>query len=61
MKKWLTGKFLPMWAKETVLRDNRCLREELERCRRENARLRAFIDGMTHALRTGRRKEAGNK
>lgn len=59
MKKWLTDKFLPMWAKETVVRENRCLREALEKSRRENAQLRSFIDGMTHALRTSRRKEGG--
>ena len=29
MKKWLTEKYLPLWAKETVLRDNRALLRQL--------------------------------
>ena len=31
MKKWLIEHFLPMWAKETVLRDNRIYRQEVAR------------------------------
>ena len=30
MKKWLIEKYLPLWAKETVLRDNRNLKAENE-------------------------------
>ena len=36
MKRWLQNRFLPMWAKETVLRDNRFLQ-------RENAQLQQKI------------------
>ena len=29
MKRWLLENFLPMWAKESVLRDNRALKRQL--------------------------------
>ena len=36
---WLVTRFLPVWAKETILE--------------ENKRLRAYTDGLEHALRHG--------
>ena len=60
MKKWLTENFLPMWAKETVLRDNQQLMAENIRLRQKNRELMAYIRG----LRTGQRKivlEKGGK
>lgn len=57
MKKWFLEHFLPMWAKETVLRDNR----RLEHCNRiltqENDCLRSYIRGM----HTGLRRRKGEK
>lgn len=54
MKKWLVERFLPMWAKETVLRDNRRLQEENRRLTEKLRQQNAYISG----LRTGwRRKE----
>jgi len=55
MKRWLLLRFLPMWAKETVLRDNRRLTAEIEKLRQENALLRSYIRGVRFGLR--RRKE----
>lgn len=51
MKKWLQNNFLPMWAKESVLRDNR-------RLERENQLLQQRlneVEAYTHGLRTGLR------
>ncbi len=52
MKKWLVEQFLPMWAKETVLRDNRALVQRLREERQENARLSAYIRGLERGLRS---------
>lgn len=55
-KKWLTEKFLPLWAKETVLRDNRNLRAENDALRQKICELENYIRGIHLGLR-GRRKE----
>ena len=54
MKKWLVEMFLPMWAKETVLRDNRALLRQLRDVRQENVRLQAYIRGLERGLRSRR-------
>lgn len=51
MKKWLTDRFLPMWAKETVLSDNRRLKRQLRTVQQENERLQAYIRGLENGLR----------
>lgn len=35
MKKWLINNFLPLWAKETVLADNRRLKRKVEKLEQE--------------------------
>ena len=55
MKKWLTERFLPLWAKETVLRDNKLLREENQLLRQKVNELESYIQGIHLGLR-GRRK-----
>ena len=55
MRKWLTEKFLPLWAKETVLRDNRNLQTENECLRQTIRELEQYIQGLHQGLR-GRRK-----
>ena len=51
MKKWFLETFLPMWAKETVLCDNRRLQAENEKLRQENEKLSAYIRGVRMGLR----------
>ncbi len=51
MKKWFLEEFLPMWAKETVLADNRRLQAENEKLRQENEKLAAYIRGVKLGLR----------
>ena len=53
MKTWLYDRFLPMWAKETVLRDNRTLRKENRSLQQENGVLRSYIRGLEKGLRKG--------
>ena len=55
MKHWLQENFLPMWAKETVLRDNKLLKEENELLRQKIRELENYIQGIHMGLK-GRRK-----
>ena len=55
MKKWLIEKYLPLWAKETVLRDIRNLKAENEGLRQKVRELDNYIQGIHVGLR-GRRK-----
>ena len=55
MKKWLTEHFLPMWAKETVLRDNRILQQQNRVLLQENEQLRAYIRGIRLGMKAARR------
>ena len=47
MKKWLYDRFLPMWAKETVLLENKQLHRENQKLRQENEKLSAYIRGVS--------------
>lgn len=51
MRKWLTERFLPMWAKETVLKQCRHLQAENEALAHQNRELRAYIRGMQAGIR----------
>ncbi|OUN20828.1 hypothetical protein [Pseudoflavonifractor sp. An85] len=51
LKEWFLLTFLPGWAKETVLRDNRALQQKLDAQRAELDRLRAYVDGLEFAIR----------
>ena len=61
MKKWLTDRFLPMWAKQTVLADNRNLTAENERLRERIRELEAYVHGMQAGLRAGKRISIYNR
>ena len=54
MKKWFLDTFLPMWAKETVLRDNRLLARQVRQLKQENSRLEAYIRGLEKGIRAHR-------
>lgn len=61
MKNWLVNKFLPMWAKETVLRENRQLRQENQAIKQEISRLEAYAQGLKTGLRAVGRSRGGEK
>ena len=50
MKRWLVDNFLPMWAKETVLFDNRRLMKENKKLKQKNKELLAYIRGVQDGL-----------
>lgn len=51
MKKRFLERFLPMWAKQTVYRDNRELARRLRALQQENDALRCYIKGLHRGLR----------
>lgn len=55
MKKWLLENFLPMWARETVLQDNRQLARRVKELQQENKALSAYVRGLEAGIRAGRR------
>lgn len=55
MKKWLIDGFLPMWAKETVLSDNRRLKRQLRLLEQENKEMKAYIQGLETGIRAGKK------
>lgn len=55
MRKWLIDRFLPMWAKETVLAENRQLRGENSRLLQKLQRLQAYTQGLEAGMRAGKR------
>lgn len=59
MKNWMIRHFLPMWAKETVLADNRSLRLENRKLKQLLREREAYIRGLELGLRAvrGKRKE----
>lgn len=57
MKKWFFDRFLPMWAKESVLRDNRILLRENQALHQQVKELKAYIRGMQAGLRRKRQEE----
>ncbi len=60
MKKWFLERFLPMWAKETVYKDNRRLLEDNRALMQENQQLRAYIRGLREGNRVARRLKMDN-
>ena len=55
IKEWFLNHFLPMWAKETVLEDNKRLQNEVEALREELDRKNAYINGMMTGVKSLRR------
>lgn len=55
MKKWFVERFLPMWAKESVLRDNRQLKRQLRLLQQELEEIKAYVRGLESGIRAGKR------
>ena len=56
MKRWLLEHYLPMWAKETVLQDNRKLHRQLRKLQQEIQLLRSYTRGLEKGMRKGYNK-----
>lgn len=61
MKEWLLNNFLPMWAKETVLRENRLLKQENLALQQKVDELEAYALGLRTGLRAIGRRSGGEK
>lgn len=61
MKKWLQNRFLPMWAKQTLLWEKQKLERENLALRQEIDRLEAYIDGVKTGIRAGKRVNIINR
>lgn len=61
MKNWLINRFLPLWAKETVLADNRQLSRENGLLREKLQRQQAYIDGLQAGIKGNRYIYLGGK
>lgn len=55
IKQWLIERFLPVWAKETVLAENKRLMLECEDLRQQLTRQAAYINGLEAGIRAQRR------
>lgn len=55
MRKWLIDRFLPMWAKQTVLAQNRRLQQENEELKQKVRQMDAYIQGVQAGIRAGKR------
>lgn len=55
MKDWFIERFLSVWAKETVLKDNRRLQKENEALQQKVRRLEAYIQGLETGVKAGKR------
>ena len=55
IKKWFLDRFLPMWAKETVLADNKQLQRQVVELEQKLALKEAYIAGLETGIRAQRR------
>ena len=51
LKKWLCERFLPAYCRDAMEEENQRLEKIIKDYRDENARLRAYIEGMETAIR----------
>ena len=61
MKKWLQTRFLPMWAKQTLLWEKQQLERENLALRQEIDRLEAYVEGVKTGIRAGKRVNIINR
>lgn len=54
-KNWLWTTFLPVWAKESLLKENQTLHEKNKALQDELDRLHAYVEGLEAGVRSHRR------
>lgn len=55
IKLWLINKFLPIWAKEELLKENEKLRARNQELEIHIKQLNAYIDGLESGMKAQRR------
>lgn len=55
IKRWLIERFLPVYLKEELKKENEQLREEIRELRTHIRELNAYADGLEFGLRNQRR------
>lgn len=55
IKNWFFNRFLPMWAKETILRDYKNIQLENEELHKKVAELESYIAGLQAGIKSLRR------
>lgn len=50
LKQWLTERYLPAYARQSMLEEQTRLRRELAKLQERYSALRAYTDGLEHAL-----------
>ena len=61
IREWLIFKFLPVWAKESVYKENEELKEKIAELRGQVRALNSYIDGLETGIRLQRRVVVNNK
>lgn len=61
LKKWLYSRFLPMWAKETLLKENRDLKQKIESLNHEIEKQKAYINGLEAGMRFSKKIIINNR
>lgn len=54
-KRWLIERFLPAWAKETLLKENEALHQSVAELRQQISELNSYIDGLEAGIKAQRR------
>lgn len=60
IKHWLITRVLPVWAKETLLRENERLTEENRELKARINQLLSYIDGLEAGMKSQRRVVINN-
>ena len=61
IRQWLIDRFLPVWAKESVVKENERLRQRLAEKETEIKRLKAYIEGLETGIRSQRKIVINNR
>ena len=55
IRRWFVHRFLPMWAKKTILDENEKLQRQVAELREELDRKEAYIQGLLAGVKSQRR------
>ena len=55
LRRWLMSKYLPAWAKDAAAEEIAHLHGQIDELKKENERLRSFIEGYEAGVKAHRR------